>query len=901
MIVRSISVNQFRKFGKPTKVEGLGNGINIVAGPNEMGKSTLLAALRAAFFERHRSNTKKIRTFQNNQNKAAPVVSVNFEVDGRNYQITKRFIKSPFAQFRIFDGRTFEGDAAEEEMLKILNHDGTDHTRGSDTFGMWNVFWVEQGQSFSEIDLSEDARSSVQVALESEVGSVIGGKRGRELPKRFENQRLQYVTPRGRPTGSYKDIIQEVDKLNEELSALNDKQAELSTFLNDLESAENRLAELSGEEADEAGLKDLEEAQERLKFLDKLSEKIKEAEREIKMIQIDLDRFRRDADQLNELAKEIDSEKSAIQSVQNELRLIREMETSEIKESSRLENELNEVKKEIVDLELQLTHELNKQEVVRLHKECRESADRLNEYEDRKTRIEEQNHQAAKILVTDEAIERIRTAQEKLNIANAEISANSVSIKFDLDPSASRDVTVNDQALPSGKHEIATVRKLAIGIPRLGSITVEPATDRKTNLVDTLQSAISELKIELHNVGAESLEEATNLYLRRQSLRQTVESAGADLELYAKSVGIDSNDLGKYKNQIISNESELESKMKWLEVDEISELNLDPTQIQSMKKQVDEKKEQSQSVEQQYESARDVLQRHRLERTKFETKQSGYVEQIAKLNSQLSIAREQMSESELAHQIKLASSRLTEQQILLDDLKSEFSEDERKMVLTRIERLEKSINNRKILIQNLNNEVTRLKATIAAIEGGGIEERVRQKEYERDHKVAEVNRAEREVAVLDLILDTLAKAEKDARERFLAPILDRVGPYLRTLFPKAQMTMDEHFNIVDLTRDSKHGELFQLLSKGTQEQIAVLTRIAFAELFAEKGYPAVIVLDDALVFSDDDRMDVMQDILTAASRNIQIIILTCRGRLFEGLGDAVINLQTADPEQLRSA
>ena len=901
MIIRSISVNQFRKFDKPTKVEGLGNGINIVAGPNEMGKSTLLAALRAAFFERHRSNTKKIRTFQNSQNKAAPVVSVIFEVDGRNYQVTKRFIKRPFAQFRIFDDRTFEGDAAEEEMLKILNHGGTDNARGFDTFGMWNVFWVEQGQSFSEIDLSEDARSSMQVALESEVGSVIGGKRGRELPKRFENQRLQYVTQRGYPSGSYKNTIQEVSKLNEELSALNDKQAELSTFLNDLESAENRLAELSCDEADEANLKDLEKAQARLRFLDKLSQKINDAEREIKMIQFDLDRFRRDADQLNELAKEIDSEESAVQSVQNELRLIREMESSEFKESSRLENELNEVKKEIEDLGLQLTHEVNKQEVVRLHKECKELGDRLNEYEDRKSRIEEQNHQAAKILVTDEAIERIQTAQEKLNIANAEISANSVSIKFDMDPSACRDVTVNDQALPSGKHEIETVKKIAIGIHRLGSITVEPATDRKSNLVDTLQSAISELKIELRNVGAESLEEATNLYLRRQSLHQTVKSAGADLELYAKSVGIDSNDLGKYKNQIISRESELESKMKLLKVDEVSELNVNSTLIETMRKQVDEKKNQAQSVEQQYENARTVLQRHRLERARFETKESSHLEQIAKLNSQLSIAREQMSESELADQIKLANSQLTEQQILLDDIQSEFSENEQKMVLTRIERLEKSINNRKILIQNLNNEVTRLKATIEAIEGGGIEERVRQKEYERDNKVAEVNRAEWEVAVLDLILATLAEAEKDARERFLAPILNKVSPYLRTLFPKAKLTMDEHFNIVDLTRDLEHGELFQYLSKGTQEQIAVLTRIAFAELFAEKGYPAVIVLDDALVFSDDDRMDVMQDILTAASRNIQIIILTCRGKLFEGLGDAVIHLKTADPEELRSA
>ena len=78
-------------------------------------------------------------------------------------------------------------------------------------------------------------------------------------------------------------------------------------------------------------------------------------------------------------------------------------------------------------------------------------------------------------------------------------------------------------------------------------------------------------------------------------------------------------------------------------------------------------------------------------------------------------------------------------------------------------------------------------------------------------------------------------------------------------------------------------EPFERLSDGTREQIAILTRLAFAELLADQGRPAVVVLDDALVFSDDQRIEQMFEILARAADKLQIIVLTCRERVFEGL------------------
>ena len=112
---------------------------------------------------------------------------------------------------------------------------------------------------------------------------------------------------------------------------------------------------------------------------------------------------------------------------------------------------------------------------------------------------------------------------------------------------------------------------------------------------------------------------------------------------------------------------------------------------------------------------------------------------------------------------------------------------------------------------------------------------------------------EQEVGVLDLLVETLNAAELEAKERFLSPIVTRIKPYLDRLFPDAELIMDEDLEIVEINRN--FGESFGNLSIGTQEQIAVLVRLTFASNLVEQGQPATVILDDALVFSDEERME----------------------------------------------
>jgi uncharacterized protein YhaN len=156
---------------------------------------------------------------------------------------------------------------------------------------------------------------------------------------------------------------------------------------------------------------------------------------------------------------------------------------------------------------------------------------------------------------------------------------------------------------------------------------------------------------------------------------------------------------------------------------------------------------------------------------------------------------------------------------------------------------------------------------------------------------AQRGRLSHEADALTLLHDTLVDEEQIARETFLAPVRERIEPYLKRLFPGSALMLDDQtLKITHLRRDGQD-EPYERLCIGTREQLAVLARLAFADLLNEHGKKSPIILDDALVFSDDGRFEEMQRILDRAADRLQIIVLTCHERAYFGRGWTTRRLQ----------
>ena len=76
----------------------------------------------------------------------------------------------------------------------------------------------------------------------------------------------------------------------------------------------------------------------------------------------------------------------------------------------------------------------------------------------------------------------------------------------------------------------------------------------------------------------------------------------------------------------------------------------------------------------------------------------------------------------------------------------------------------------------------------------------------------------------------------------------------------------------------------------------MLVRLAFARLLTKSGTPAPIILDDAIVYTDDDRIERMFNALTQQAGDMQIIVLSCRQKVFRGLGGQTLSIRPATSE-----
>ena len=63
MKINAIRLAEVGRFATPVALEGLSGGLDVLAGPNELGKSTIIAALRAVFGEKHSAKTETLRLF----------------------------------------------------------------------------------------------------------------------------------------------------------------------------------------------------------------------------------------------------------------------------------------------------------------------------------------------------------------------------------------------------------------------------------------------------------------------------------------------------------------------------------------------------------------------------------------------------------------------------------------------------------------------------------------------------------------------------------------------------------------------------------------------------------------------------------------------------------------------
>ena len=902
MKLRSIAVNQFKKFTVPMRLDGIENGLNVVVGPNEMGKSTLLDALRAALFEKYSSKAQPIVALQNDRNQAGPVVELAFELDDGVYRVTKRFVKKPYARLSCPDERTLEGDAAEDTLRSLLGFDEPGKTGAkAETLGMWNVLWVQQGQSFGALDLPESARSNLHSALESEVGTVLGGRRGRALPQAIEKQLRELVTSNSKPRGAYKDLIVKTDALQSELEGLNTRRHELAKTLDDLEEVQETLARLSAGDRDQADQTELTDARKRHGQLAELEARVAAAASDLELEKRNLEQANDAQTERAGLKETIAAEEKAVEQAGLRLENVRQQERDGRSQLDALRAGVREAEAAVTQADGVVSRQRRTLAAVERQARIRELESRCGKAQAAEKGRREAQQGAAAILVTDEVIDAIRGASRGLETVESRLSAAATRIVFDMTPEALSGIEIDGQALSAEQPWAQAVEPVTIGIPDHGRITIEPAIKDRDKLLGQQRDTKAMLKDALQAGGIKTVNGAEDQYTRRQKLLQTAELARQEAELHAPAT--DDHDAGA---QALSDYIEgfrkiLARDMADLDAEKLPEHAEAEVAWRAAVEHAEEARCAVDTARATLAGPEKTLSQFHTELGTVKARYDDGKERLETLRRELAGAEQELSDDQLQARIDAAQAELSEQETAVAGLEAQRTDETIPQLEARIARLDRAIQDRRDKRGNLKEKIAGLRSHVEALEGAGLDEAIQQKARELAFCEEERRRTAREVQVLSLLLSTLRAAEQDAKERYLSPVLNRVRPYLQLLFPGAEITIDENLHIVGVVREAGYEEAFHHLSMGTQEQIAVLIRLAFAEMLIGQGHPATVILDDALVFSDDRRMSRMFDILNMAARNVQVIIFTCREQLFEELGGRQLSLLPGSSEELVSA
>ncbi len=281
MRLRALELEQFRKFDRPVRLSGFSDQVNVLCGPNEFGKSTILAAIRGLMFERHTSKAEPIKRMQNWRGNAAPRLAMEFETGGGVWRIEKRFLHQPMARLLAPDGARFDGDAAEEELQRLLGF-GAAGKQGAraENMGVWGALWVTQRDSLEQADLSSDlARSTITSCLDAEVGVLTGSEKGQAIAREARAALTRLFDGNDKPRGRHRDVTQATAELDRKLVELRDRSARLTDDVAELRRCTNSLKRESDPAAEERDRAALEEARRRKEAALLHQEKLENARR----------------------------------------------------------------------------------------------------------------------------------------------------------------------------------------------------------------------------------------------------------------------------------------------------------------------------------------------------------------------------------------------------------------------------------------------------------------------------------------------------------------------------------------------------------------------------------------------------------------------------------------------
>lgn len=867
--------------------------LTVVHGPNETGKSTLLAALHAAIFQRHGSQIQPLKDLQPfGRGDLAPEVWVTLERCDERIEIHKRFLKQPTAELTVRGERseTLSGDEAERRIREIMDVDSPGRQGiKPEQMGIWWLLWPDQRQAGANPNeaLLETPRARLRHMLTDLVGEVTSGPEGERLLALAGEERRRYLTDRNRqPTGEYRRAIDQEARAHEQLDATRQRYLAGQAQADELAQTRRSLTDKQARLDEARTARDT--AREKRRELDSLQAKCESARQQLEATQAALDHARSRSEARTAAVGNIDERRQAICRQEESLEPLRTQLAEATEQLERARQSLAHAEKRRQAAATRCDRLRDDRELLRIEADLSEQERRLERAEALVTRLDDVNEGLVAQILSDEDLAKLTQLAQQIAQARGMVEAVATRVticaRTDLPIRKADDEPETLEAGGERTESVAEPTEFALG--DVASVRVEPGGDDLPKRRERLEALESDQQRALGELGVETLDEARTRAAERAALASDASQIKAEL------AGVAPDGIDTIRNEVAKVRTKLEALQKSRPSDE------PPPDAETIDQQIGQAENdltENQEAEADARGKLDVA-RSDVERLK---------ESVGTSEAQLVSAKDELRRAEQALETD-RSERGSDEDLdkrLCEALEArQARQDDVEGLLQRLNALDPETvrdeaNRTEAVVTQLSQEIERLQARERELTGQvrqagteGLREQLDQ--AEETHRLAQdtrdrLARQARAAAKLEEVLET---ARDEAQQAFTEPLRRAIGELLTVLMPEAQADITGELDLTGVVRDGA-AEPFDLLSQGMREQLGVLTRLALARLLAGDGHRLPVILDDALVSCDAARFERMIQVIRRACRDLQVIILTCHPDRYVQLGaGSVIDL-----------
>jgi len=921
LILQTLRVERVRRFYEPLELS-FDPTANLIHGPNEAGKSTLVDALQAVLFYKATSGSlaesllpRSLRG-QSGRDQLFPEITLDFTLDEQPWRVFKRF-RAGAGTVELTDlqtGRAIVADAAQEQLWNLLAAtapEGRSPFAADKDFAAygraWPLLWVKQGRSREAVQPGEPAAEGLRGSMSDLIDqTLLPGPLTEYVSGQLRERAARYFTSaamdreRTSADAPLHVALQRKEQLESHLAEVTARSEAYARALTDLDQTARELSDAERDLAELAG--------KRLR----LGEQLAAAEQQMlalgqlqaaaKLAALQHQGAGERLDSRHGLETQVTTAEARAASTVEAVRAAREAAESHGQARQPLAD-ASAAAQEQREAVLRQANRLRQQVAAG---EASALVGKLTTAVAQAAQAQQASDQAAALAgahaaFTAAALQALgqladaeRDARAKLEAVQARLVITALADGLHVQFGDEDHVTIGpDQPLA---RLVASDTELKIG--ELAKVTIRPGQSDLGKLRAAHQKALDALQQRLGELGVADAAEAGQRQLQHDAAANAVRDAGVRLAavLEAHSAA----DLAALQQQL--REAEGASEAARLGVASLTHaddealpddltaareaataadaavqafdaaraeadgrLRAHEQQAQQLREQGIEADANHQGAVAAVDAVRDQLARHVAEHGEtgdLTAQRDLAAAELARLAGELQQALAALA---LALSVDLRPELEVEAQSAA--LASEYAarQDEQRQMQAAHESCQ-DLSNR------LRERRAALQAQLEAAEVIGLQER-------REELAGELDRVRAEVAGLTLERDALALLQRlvaDRRQRASEagrkPLIDAVQGLLRPWHPGARVDLDERYQLAELVRGDE-AESFDELSAGAREQVNTILRLAMGTLLARR-FPVFMVLGEALESTDHQRFPLLAAILGNVARELQLLMFT---------------------------